>query len=105
MLRRHRVTCLSRLRANDVAPRPLPVAVLVTHHGLYRLNLTLPQRLINQEFALPALTLLETKAFAAAVHTPGTSRPRPLDAPAVPTRGGARSTPGRDLGDTRGQLL
>jgi hypothetical protein len=31
--------------------------------AIYRLNLTLPQRLINQEFALPALTLLETKTF------------------------------------------
>ena len=35
-------------------------------------------------FALPALTLLEAEAFAAASHTPGTSRPGPLDAPAGP---------------------
>jgi hypothetical protein len=34
--------------------------------------------------ALPALTLLEAEAFAAASHTPGTSRPGPLDAPAGP---------------------
>jgi hypothetical protein len=83
----------------------LIAAGLIDEYRLFPVVQGRGRRLFPDGFALPALTLLETKAFAAASHTPGTSRPRPLDAPAGPTRGGARSAPGRDLGDTRGQLL